>query len=134
VYFSNNAWNVMISITGVMILPAYIGATAFLWKLMAQGKYPATARISKPAALISSILGTVYGVWLVYAAGIEYMIAGAVFFALGNLVFMWARREHAPGEAMFTKIEMAVALTLVVLGAVAMWMLFSGHLTKVYTP
>jgi len=27
-----------------------------------------------------------------------------------------------------------VALTLVVLGAVAMWMLFSGHLTKVYTP
>ena len=83
---------------------------------------------------MSSILGTVYGVWLVYAAGVEYMIAGAVFFALGNLVFMWARREHAPGEAMFTKIEMAVALTLVVLGAVAMWMLFAGHLPKVYTP
>jgi len=31
---------------------------------------------------------------------------------------------------MFTKIETAVALTLVVLGATAMWMLFSGHLTK----
>ena len=27
VYFSNNAWNVMLSITGVMILPAYIGST-----------------------------------------------------------------------------------------------------------
>ena len=69
-----------------------------------------------------------------WAAGVVYMIAGAVFFALGNLVFMWARREHAPGEAMFTKIETAVALTLVVLGATAMWMLFSGHLTKLYTP
>jgi arginine:ornithine antiporter / lysine permease len=134
VYFSNNAWNVMISITGVMILPAYIGATGFLWKLMAQGRYPATARIGKTAALVSSILGTVYGVWLVYAAGLEFMIAGAVFFALGNLVFMWARRQHAPDEAMFTKIEMAVALVLVVLGALAMWMLFSGHLTQVYTP
>lgn len=134
VYFSDNAWNVMISITGVMILPAYIGATGFLWKLMVQGQYPATARIGKTAALVSSILGTVYGIWLVYAAGLEYMIAGAVFFALGNLVFMWARREHAPGEAMFTKIEMAVALALVALGTLAMWMLFSGHLTKVYTP
>jgi len=45
VCFSNNAWNVMISITGVMIPPAYIGATVYLWKLMAQGQYPAIAKI-----------------------------------------------------------------------------------------
>lgn len=134
VYFSDNAWNVMLSITGVMILPAYIGATGFLWKLMVQGQYPATAKIGKTGALVSSVLGTVYGLWLVYAAGLEYMIAGAVFFALGNLVFIWARREHAPGQAMFTKIEMVVALALGALGVLAMWMLFSGHLTKVYTP
>ena len=101
---------------------------------MAQGQYPAIAKIGKTAALVSSVLGTVYGVSLVYATGVEDMIAGALFFALGNLVFMWARRDHAPGEAMFTKIEMAVALTLVVLGALAMWMRFSGHLTKAYTP
>jgi arginine:ornithine antiporter/lysine permease len=134
VFFSNNAWNVMLSITGVMILPAYIGATGFLWKLMATGQYPATAKIGRTTALVSSVLGTVYGFWLVYAAGLEYMIAGAVFFALGNLVFIWARKEHAPNEPMFTKIEMAVAAVLVILGVLAMWMLFTGHLTQVYTP
>ncbi|MDQ2779656.1 MAG: basic amino acid/polyamine antiporter [Pseudomonadota bacterium] len=134
VFFSNNAWNVMLSITGVMILPAYIGATGFLWKLMAKGEYPATAKIGKKTALVSSVLGTVYGLWLVYAAGLEYMLAGAVFFALGNLVFIWARREHAPDEPIFTKLEMAVGATLVVLGVLAIWMLFSGHLTQVYTP
>lgn len=134
VYFTNNAWNVLLSITGVMILPAYIGATGYLWKLMAQGQYPANAKIDKTAALASSIFGTIYGVWLVYAAGLEYMLAGAVFFAIGNLVFMWSRREHAPDQAIFSKTEMAVALALVVLGALAIWMLFSGHLTKVYTP
>jgi arginine:ornithine antiporter/lysine permease len=127
VYCSNNACNVVISFTGVMIMPAFIGATVYLGKLTAQGQYPAIAKIGKTAALVNSILGTVYGVWLVYAAGVEYMIAGAVFFYLGNVVFMWARREHASDQAMFTKIEMAVALTLVVLGAVAMWMLFLGH-------
>ncbi|MFJ2463107.1 basic amino acid/polyamine antiporter [Pseudomonas sp. NPDC087615] len=133
-YFSNNAWNVMISITGVMILPAYIGATGFLWKVMANGRYPATAKTAKTTALVTSILGTIYGFWLVYAAGLEYMIAGAVFFALGNLVFIWARKEHAPNEPVFNMIEMIVAGVLVVLGVVAMWMLFSGHLTQVYTP
>ncbi|MEP7298025.1 MAG: basic amino acid/polyamine antiporter [Burkholderiales bacterium] len=134
VYFSNNAWNVMLSITGVMILPAYLGATGFLWKLMATGQYPATATIGKKAALVSSVLGTVYGLWLVYAAGLEYMLAGAVFFALGNIVFIWARKEHDPGEPIFTKVELLVGVALVILGVLAMWMLFTGHLTQVYTP
>jgi arginine:ornithine antiporter/lysine permease len=134
VFFSNNAWNVMLSITGVMILPAYIGATGFLWKLMATGQYPASAKMGRTTALVSSVLGTLYGIWLVYAAGLEYMLAGAVFFALGNLVFIWARKEHSPGEPMFTKVELGVALVLVILGVLAMWMLFSGHLTQVYSP
>ncbi|WP_101206723.1 basic amino acid/polyamine antiporter [Pseudomonas sp. 43NM1] len=133
-FFSNNAWNVMLSITGVMILPAYIGATGFLWKIMVNGSYPPTAKIGRTTALVSSVLGTVYGFWLVYAAGLEYMIAGAVFFAIGNLVFIWARKEHAPTEPVFKKVEMIVAAVLVVLGVLAMWMLFSGHLTQVYSP
>jgi arginine:ornithine antiporter/lysine permease len=134
VYFSNNAWNVMLSITGVMILPAYIGATGFLWKLMATGQYPATAKIGKAQAMLCSVLGTVYGFWLVYAAGLQYMLAGAIFFALGNVVFIWARKEHAPSEPPFAKIEMIVAIAIVVAGIAALWMLFTGRLSQVYTP
>jgi arginine:ornithine antiporter/lysine permease len=134
VYFSNSAWNVMLSITGVMILPAYIGATGYLWKLMATGHYPATATIGKTGALVCSVLGTIYGVWLVYAGGLQYMLAGAAFFAVGNLVFIWARREHAPKEWPFNKIELIVALAVVALGIVAVWMLLTGNLTQVYAP
>ena len=133
VYFSNNAWNVMLSITGVMILPAYIGSSAYLWKLMSTGQYPAKARIGKAQALAVSILGTVYGFWLVYAAGLEYMLGGAFFFALGSLVFIWARREHAPKEFPFKMAELIVAIALVVLGVLAIWMLFTGRLGQVYS-
>jgi arginine:ornithine antiporter/lysine permease len=134
VYFSNNAWNVMLSITGVMVLPAYIGSTGYLWKLIATGKYPAGAQISKIQALVSSIIATIYGVWLVYAGGLQYMLCGSVFFALGNIVFIWSRREHAPREFPFTKTELAVAVAVVVLGVLALWMLFTGNLKQVYTP
>ncbi len=132
-FFSNNAWNVMLSITGVMILPAYIGATGFLWKIIANGSYPTTAKAGKTTALVSSVLGTVYGCWLVYAAGLEYMLAGAMFFAIGNGVFIWARKEHSPTEPVFKRLEMIVAVLLVVLGVLALWMLFSGHLAQVYS-
>lgn len=132
VFFSQNAWNVMLSITGVMILPAYLGSTGYLWKLMALGQYPATAKSGKAGALVCSVLGTIYGLWLVYAAGLQYMLAGMVFFALGNIVFIWARRESAPGDPPFNKVELIAAIAVVGLGVLALVMLFTGHLTKVY--
>lgn len=133
VYFSDNAWNVMLSITGVMILPAYVGATGFLCKLVVTGKYPSTAKIGKTGALLASVLGTVYGLWLVYAAGLQYMIAGAIFFALGNIVFIWARKEHAPQESIFTRSELGVAVVLVILALIAIWMLFTDRLGQVFS-
>jgi arginine:ornithine antiporter/lysine permease len=131
VYFSDNAWNTMLSITGVMILPAYIGSTGFLWKLVATGRYRADAQIGKTEALACSVLGTVYGLWLVYAAGLQFMIAGAIFFALGNFVFILARREHAPGTPVFTRTELGVAIVVSALGVAAVWMLFTGRLAQV---
>jgi len=101
---------------------------------MATGQYPSTAKIGKPMALASSVLGTIYGLWLVYAAGLQYMLVGAVFFALGNLVFIWARKEHAPHEFPFNRIELIVAVGIVALGVLALWMLFTDHLTQVYKP
>ena len=93
-----------------------------------------TVEADLPFAVGSSVLGTVYGFWLVYAAGLQYMLAGAVFFALGNLVFIWARKEAVSTEPMFTKLELLAAVALVILGVLAMWMLFTGHLTQVYSP
>ena len=134
VYFSDNAWNVMLAITGVMILPAYIGTTGFLWKLVATGQYPATAKVGKGQAIFCSVLGTIYGLWLVYAAGVQYMLAGAIFFALGNLVFIWSRKEHAPTESPFGKTELIVAVALTIAAILALWMLFTGRLDQVYSP
>ena len=81
-----------------------------------------------------SVLGTVYGLWLVYAAGVQYMLAGAIFFALGNLVFIWSRKEHDPTETPFAKAELIVAIALTAAAVLALWMLFTGHLDQVYSP
>lgn len=132
VYFSNNAWNVMLSITGVVILPAYIGSAAYLWKLMVTKQYPSTARTSASVALVLSVLATLYGFWLIYAAGVEYALAGAIIYAIGIAVFVWSRKEQAPQEAVFTTVEKVVALLLVVAGLTALYMLSTGHLTAVY--
>lgn len=51
VYFSNNAWNTMLSITSVMVLPAYFSSCAYLWKVCEDGEYPNGIYIRRSAAL-----------------------------------------------------------------------------------
>ncbi|WP_392565603.1 basic amino acid/polyamine antiporter [Utexia brackfieldae] len=134
VYFSNNAWNVMLSITGVVILPAYIGSAAYLWKLIANKQYPAKAMHTAKAALFISVMATVYGLWLVYSAGLQYLLAGTVIYSIGLIVFIWARKEKAPNEPVFNKIELIVAIALVAIAVVTLVMLFTGALPEVYQP
>jgi arginine:ornithine antiporter/lysine permease len=133
VYFSNSAWNLMLSIVGVMILPAYIGSTGYLWKLIATGQYPAKARIGKLQALITSIIATIYGAWTIYAGGLQYMLSAMIFFALGNVVYVWSRKEHAPDKFPFNKYELVAALVIVATGIAAVIMLFTHNLKQVYS-
>lgn len=133
VYFANNAWNVMLSITGVVILPAYIGSAAYLWKLIWTKQYPEKAIYSARMSLVVSVTATLYGIWLIYSAGLQYLLAGTFIYAIGLAIFMWARKEKAPNEPVFTKIELIIAVALAVMALIALWMLFTGKLPLVYT-
>lgn len=130
VYFSNNAWNTMLSITGVMVLPAYLASTAYLWKLTEDGEYAKISPKGRAAALITSTLGTVYALWLVYAAGLKYLFLAVIFLALGIPVFIWARKQKKDGSPVFTRGEVAV-VTLLVLCAVAAVYVFSRGLVSI---
>ncbi len=133
VYFADNAWSLMLSITGVVILPAYLGSAVFLWKVIWTGSYPSTAKLGKNTAFVTSLLATGFGLWLVYAAGIQFMLAAAVIYAAGLPVFYWARRAATDSEAAFSKTEGLVASGLLLLAGVAVWMLFDGRLPSVFS-
>lgn len=128
VYFANNAWNLMLSITSVMVLPCYIICCAYLWKIAAKNdNYPSDIFASRKKAEITGFLGTIYGFWLVYAAGIHYMLIAAVIYALGIPLFMKARKESDPSNAEFTKVERMISIILVVLGIIGIIYLYFNH-------
>lgn len=95
VYFANNAWNTMLSVTGVMILPPYLACTLYLWKLCLKGEYPQNVSVKLPFACICGAAGTFYAIWMIYAAGLQYLLMAFVFLALGIPVYIAARRENS---------------------------------------
>ena len=126
VFFSNNAWNTMLSITGVMVLPAYFSSCAYLWKLCEDHEYPTNIYIKRSSALLAATVGSVYALWLIYAAGLKYLLAAIIFMALGIPVYIWARRQNCPNDKIFNKCEFCFALLLVILSLVALYALFTG--------
>ena len=127
VYFSNNAWNTMLSITGVMVLPAYFSSCAYLWKICEDGEYPSTISIKRSVALFSAIIGSIYALWLIYAAGLKYLLMAVIFMTLGIPVFIWARRQSAPKQHAFGVGEGALAILLIVISLWAIYA-FAHHL------
>ena len=129
VYFSNNAWNTMLSITGVMVLPAYLASTGYLWKLVEDGEYAKIASTGRAGALFTALVGTVYGVWLVYAAGIKYLFLAVIFLALGIPLYVCSRRQQG-APVVFTSGEKQVAGLLIAFAVVAAYV-FARGLVKI---
>lgn len=130
VYFSNDAWNTMLSITGVMVLPPYLASTAYLWKLAEKGELGAnggSAVVGKTYALVSGVCGSVFALWLIYAAGLEYLLASVVLLALGIPVFVWTRREH--NLSVFSSVERCAAILVAAVAVLAVALLATGRLS-----
>ena len=123
VYFSNNAWNTMLSITSVMVLPAYLTSCTYLWKMCSDGEYPSqNLPIKRSTALVTGVFGSIFALWLIYAAGLKYLLLADVILVLGIPVFIWARKQNNPTESCFQPHEKWLAGLLIV---VALWAIYA---------
>lgn len=105
----------MLSITGVMVLPAYFISTLYLWKLCEDGEYPKTATTRRAGALACGALGTIYAIWLIYAAGLHYLLMAMIFLTIGIPVFIWSRKQSQDGKPLFLPHEKVLLVILLLL-------------------
>lgn len=94
VYFASNAWNTMLTITSVMILPPYLACTLFLWKICAKKQYPENMPVKFHFAFFCGVAGSLFALWMIYSAGLSYLMMAFIFLLVGIPVFVWARRNY----------------------------------------
>ena len=126
VYFANNAWNTMLSITGVMVLPAYLVSCLFLWKICADHDYPKQQSVSRFQALMTGVIGSAYAVWLLYAAGLDYLLMAVIFIALGIPVYILACKEDPTKPHPFSCAERRLACAIILIAVVAVYAMVRG--------
>lgn len=115
-----NALDFMLKLDTALSLVPYLLAAAFALKLtITRETYgPDDDRERRKQRVISAVaLG--YTIFLLYAAGVKFLLPAATMYALGTILFLLARREA--GERPFNRVEAVACAALVgvgVLGAV----------------
>lgn len=126
VYFADDAWSMLLSITGVMVLPAYLVSMLFLWKICEDGKYPEKAAVGRAAALACGALGSFYAVWLIYAAGLHYLLMASIIVSMGVPVYIWSRKQSQDDKPLFLGYEKVILLILLLSAVFAIYTFSRG--------
>lgn len=121
--FAESTYQALFSIASAAILVPYIFSGAYAAKLAITGESYRKGE-SRTAALVTGLVAAIYGLWLVYAAGLSYLFMCAVLYAPGILFYVWARRENR--ARIFQPVEAVLAAALVVVGLYAAYAMWSG--------
>ena len=95
--FAQSTYQALFYIASTAILVPYIFSGAYAAKLAITGEGYGAGETAQPGA-VPGVLATVYGLWLVYAAGPAYLFMCAILYAPGIVFFVWARRESRPAR------------------------------------
>lgn len=123
---SESTYTALFYIASTAILVPYVLSGAYAVKLAASGEaYRPGERRGRD--IVIGAVATLYGAWLVYAAGLAYLLMVALLYAPGIVVYLIACRES--GRRPFKPFEALLAIALVAAALVAAWQMWTGAIS-----
>jgi arginine:ornithine antiporter/lysine permease len=124
-YFSDDAFNFALDLTSALTLIPFMLAAAYAFKLGVTREGYSDGDPARRRELTIAALATVYTVFLLFAAGVKFVLVSFVIYAPATVLFVMARREQgrAPfsaGELVILAVSIAGGLTGIV-ALVAGW-------------
>ena len=124
--FTDQAYTFAYSLASSAILLPYLFSALYQCKISYTGEaYQLTE--SRTKDLVVGFLASIYSFWLVYAAGVSYLLLTTLLFAPGALVFMYAQKENKQKKIFSTK-EVIFALAFVFFAVFSLYQLFTGKI------
>lgn len=144
IFFSASTYQVFYTFSTTMIMIPYFLSALYYLKVTLRGEgFPRGAKSPAPdsdsdantaarggslaAARFFAIIGTAYGIWMLYSSGLELTFVACILYAPGILVYALGKKER--GRPVFERpYEMVLAIALVVLALIAIFMIATGRI------
>lgn len=118
-YFSDDAFNFALDLTSALSLISFLLAAAFGMKIMVRPDELTKGRGGR--YLVVSVVATLYTAFLLFAAGLKFVLVSFIVYAPATILFGMARREQ--GRRVFSPAELvicAVSVAGAVVGVIAL--------------
>lgn len=126
--FAESTYTALFYIASAAILVPYVFSGAYALKTaLTRDGYRAGESTTRD--LVAGAVATVYGIWLVYAAGPTYLFMCAMLYAPGIVFYVMARREQGAGAQVFAPVEALLATGLVAAGVAAGYLIWIGAIS-----
>jgi arginine:ornithine antiporter/lysine permease len=112
---SDSAFDFMLNMTSALTLIPFALVAIYAVKLALTRETYVERPDGLRRDLVVGALATVYTVFLLYAAGVKYMLLSLIIYAPGSILFVMTRREQ--GRRLFSAVELVI-LAVSVAGAV----------------
>ena len=127
-YFNESTYQLFYGISTLMIMLPYLFSGAYYLKfaLTDKGELIKTGS-DRAKACIFGGLGTIYGFWMLYSSGLDYLLLSTILYAPGLIIYAIGRKEK--GEKLFDKTyELVIAIALIALAAYSLVQLVQGNI------
>jgi len=125
--FSDDAFTFALSLCSHLSLVPYFLSAAYLLKLVLTKETYEKTPGERTGDLIIAALATIYTIFLVFAAGLGFLLLGFLVYAPGTILYYMARREQK--KQLFMPAELVLFVVAVVGAIAAVVGLVQGYIT-----
>jgi arginine:ornithine antiporter/lysine permease len=126
-YWSQDAFSLMLNLTSVMALIPFLLVALYGFLVAKRGETYQIRPGERTRDLIIAGIAVIYTAFLVYAAGMKFLVLSAILYGPGTVLYFWTRREQS--KKMFTPIEWIIFLVTAVLCIVGIHGLVTGYIS-----
>ena len=126
IFFNDSTYQAFYTMSASMIMVPYLLSTLYYLKITLKKD---GFELAKPGDLVKqriiAVIGSVYGLWLIYAGGLTYLLITAILYAPGILVYMKGKKEKNEKAFNNTK-DIIIASVLVILAVISIVTIANG--------
>jgi arginine:ornithine antiporter/lysine permease len=126
-YWSNDAFSLMLNLTSVMALIPFFLVAAYGVLMNRRGDTYETRPQERTRDLIFATIAVAYTLFLIYAAGMKFLVLSCIIYGPGTALYFLARLEQK--ARLFTPIEWGIFIAAIVGAAVGIHGLATGYIT-----
>lgn len=124
--FSHSTYQFLFSLATTSILIPYLLSALFQVKLLYNKDYRTKLKHSS-ISFLTSILATLYTIWLVYAAGLKYLLIVMLIYAIGIIVFIYVKKEDE--KPLIRPYEFIIMLVVIGMAVLSIYLFLIGRIS-----